>query len=117
LSFELRTRARAGSNGLQCVRARGQAPRMGLPSVPVTLSPVDVEVLNKKLSEARHNINNHLSMVVAAVELMKIKPEMAPRMIETLGKQPDRIVEEMRKFSDEFEKTLQITPPEAPAGE
>ena len=41
----------------------------------------------------------------------------AIQQLETLGKQPDRIVEEMRKFSDEFEKALQITPPEAPAGE
>ena len=81
---------------------------MGLSFSPVTLSPSEVEALNKKLSEARHNINNYLSLVVAAVELMKIKPDMAARMLETLGKQPDRIVEEMRGFSGEFEKALQI---------
>ena len=81
---------------------------MGLSFSPVTLSPDEVEALNKKLSAARHNINNYLSLVVAAVELMKIKPAMAERMLDTLGKQPDRIVEEMRGFSGEFEKALQI---------
>ena len=82
---------------------------MGLPANPVTLAPSEVEALNKKLSEARHNVNNCLSLIVAAVELIKLKPDMAARMLETLGKQPDKIVEEIRAFSNEFEKSLQIT--------
>lgn len=82
---------------------------MGLSFSPVTLSPIEVEALNKKLSEARHNINNYLSLVVAAVELIKIKPDMTARMLDNLGKQPDRIVEELRAFSGEFEKVLQIS--------
>ena len=82
---------------------------MGLPANPVTLAPSEVEALNKKLSEARHNVNNSLSLIVAAVELIKLRPDMAARMLETLGKQPDKIVEEIRAFSNEFEKSLQIT--------
>ena len=82
---------------------------MGLPNNSVTLAPSEVEALNKKLSEARHNVNNSLSLIVAAVELIKLKPDMAARMLATLGKQPDKIVEEFRGFSGEFEKALHIT--------
>ncbi len=87
---------------------------MGLPASSVTLTPAEVDALNKKLSEARHNINNSLSLVVAAVELIKIKPDMAARMLETLGKQPDKIVDEIRAFSGEFEKAMRITRDDAP---
>lgn len=87
---------------------------MGLPASSVTPTPAEVDALNKKLSENRHNINNSLSLVVAAVELIKIKPDMAARMLETLGKQPDKIVEEIRAFSGKFEKVLHITRDDAP---
>ena len=82
---------------------------MGLSYEPSQLSAEVIKELNQKLSFMRHNINNNLALIVAAVELLKRKPEMAPRYLESLAQQPDRILEEMRKFSEEFEKTLRIT--------
>ncbi len=82
---------------------------MGIPNGPVTLSVQQLEQLNKKLSALRHDVNNHLSLVVAAAELIKFNPEMAVRMSTTLSEQPPKISEEINKFSAELEKVLGIT--------
>lgn len=82
---------------------------MELPETPVMLTPAEIEELNRKLSTMRHNINNCLSLVVAATELIRYKPEMLEKMTVTLGDQPNRIIEEVRRFSKEFETTLGIT--------
>jgi len=77
----------------------------------VTLSPAELAELNKKLSDMRHDVNNHLSLIVAAMELIRHKPESAERMVATLGEQPSRISESLKKFSVEFEKAFGITRP------
>ena len=82
---------------------------MGMPQTPITLTPDQVAELSEKLAITRHDINNHLSLIVAAVELMRRKPEIAPRMIESISQQPDKIIAQMRAFSVEFEQTLSIT--------
>jgi len=81
---------------------------MGLPSEPQTLTSEQVAELNSKLSEMRHDINNYLSMVIAATELVKRKPESADRFLEMIALQPPRITAEMQAFSTEFEKMLKI---------
>jgi len=81
---------------------------MGLPNQPVTLSVEQIEELNRKLSTLRHDINNNLTLIMAAVELMRYKPEMAERMITTMTEQPMKISAAMGKFSEEFEKLLGI---------
>lgn len=82
---------------------------MALPQTPVTLTPEQIAELNEKLAVARHDINNHLSLIVAAVELLRRKPELAPRMIDSISQQPDKIIAQMRTFSAELENTLGIT--------
>ncbi len=84
---------------------------MPMPTEPVTLSPAQLDELNKKLSEMRHDVNNHLSLIVAAMELIRHKPDSAERMVATLGEQPARISASLKKFSVEFEKTFGITRP------
>src|SRR6267378_561407 len=74
---------------------------MGLPSQPVTLSIEQLDELNKKLSTMRHDINNHLSLIMAAVELLRHKPQLAERMMATLTEQPPRVTEAINKFSAE----------------
>ena len=81
---------------------------MGLPTEPVTLTVQQIEELNKRLSALRHDVNNHLSLIVAAAELIKFNPETAARMCSTLGEQPPKISEEISKFSADFEKALGI---------
>ena len=38
---------------------------------PITLSAEQVEELQKKIAKLRHDINNHLSLVMAATELIR----------------------------------------------
>ena len=81
---------------------------MVIPKNPVSLSPEQVEELNRKLSEMRHDVNNHLSLVVAALELIRHKPEVRDRMVATLIEQPPKIIAEVNKFSADFEKAFGI---------
>jgi hypothetical protein len=83
--------------------------KMGLPTQPVTLSAEQVEELNRKLSMMRHDINNNLSLIVAALELIQMKPEIAARMYATISQQPAKITEELSRFTAEFDKTLGIS--------
>ena len=82
---------------------------MGLPTQPVTLSIEQLTDLNRKLSTMRHDINNNLSLMMAAAELIRHKPQMAERMLTTLFEQPPKITESIGKFSAEFEKLFGIT--------
>ena len=81
---------------------------MTLPSQPVTLTVEQVAQLNRKLSTMRHDINNHLSVLLAAVELIRSKPEAVGRMITAVAEQPRRISDAVAGFSAEFEKALGI---------
>lgn len=82
---------------------------MGTPTNAVTLTPEQVAELNRKLSRMRHDINNHLSLIIAAAELLRIKPEVREKMATTLSAQAPRITDEIAAFSAEFEKTFGIT--------
>ena len=84
---------------------------MPLPSQPVTLTVEQIAELNSKLSNMRHDINNQLSLIMAAVELIHYKPQTAERMMATLVEQPPKIAAVLVKFSREFEHTFGITRP------
>lgn len=74
----------------------------------IILTKEQVQELNEKISNMRHNINNHLSLIVAASEVIRINPSALPRMLPTFKEQPDKIINEIKNFSAEFEKTLGI---------
>ena len=82
---------------------------MALPTEPVTLTVGQLDDLNRKLSNMRHDVNNHLSLMMAAVELIRSRPNMAERMMETLIEQPPKIAAALSKFSTEFDRTFGIT--------
>ena len=82
---------------------------MGLPRQTVPLSPEQVADLNRNFADLCHNVNNHLALMVAALELIRRKPEMIDRMVNNLTEQPQKILEEIKHFSEEFEKALRIT--------
>jgi hypothetical protein len=82
---------------------------MNMPSEPVVLTVEQVEALNLKLSTLRHDINNSLSLMMAASELIRYKPNMAERMMNTLAEQPPKISAAMTQFSTEFEQLFGIT--------
>lgn len=78
------------------------------PCQPAALTSAQIEELNKQLATMRHDINNHLSLMMAAVELVRRKPEAAERMAGTLSEQPMKITQAMKKFSGEFEAAMGI---------
>ena len=81
---------------------------MELPGEPITLTVNEIAELNKKLADFRHDINNHLALIMAGLEVVKAKPQLAERMIATVTEQPPKITEAVVKFSAEFDKALQI---------
>ena len=81
---------------------------MAPPSRPVNLTAEQVDELNRKLSFLRHDINNHLSLMIAAIELIRTKPQMAERMMSTLVEQPSKIAGELNRFSVEFEQIFGV---------
>lgn len=84
---------------------------MGLPNQPITLSVEELDQLHHRLASLRHDVNNHLSLIMAAVELIRHKPEMAERMMLTLAEQPSKIAEALTTFSADLERTLGISRP------
>jgi hypothetical protein len=81
---------------------------MGATESSIALTPEQIADLNKRLSHMRHDVNNHLSLIVAACELIRRKPELAGRMIENIVQQPEKICAEIRSFSDTIELILGI---------
>ena len=82
---------------------------MRAPPHPITLTPAQILELSAKLATLRHNINNQLSLVVAVTELIRGRPDMAGRFVDSLSGPPQKITDEIRSFSDELEKVLEIT--------
>lgn len=82
---------------------------MHMPSQPVQLSVEQIQDLNQKLSTMRHDINNHLSLIMAASDLIRHKPQMTERMMVTILEQPPKITAAIAKFSAEFESAFGIS--------
>lgn len=82
---------------------------MGLPAEPVTFSVTQIGDLNQKLSDMRHNVNNNLALMVAALELMRRKPDTCLKMADSMSAQTNKMIEEIKMFSNEFEKAFGIT--------
>jgi hypothetical protein len=97
-----------GGNRLAFWGISEHARLMRMPSQPVHMSVEQIQDLNLKLSTLRHDINNHLSLIMAAAELIRHKPQMTERMMETLVDQPQKITTAMNKFSSEFETSFGI---------
>ncbi len=81
---------------------------MAVPIQPVTLTPDQIKDLNEMVALMRHDVNNHLSTLMTAIELVRSRPEMTDRMLGKMDEQPRKISGAIRKFSDEFEKAMGI---------
>jgi hypothetical protein len=81
---------------------------MALPTEPVTLTVEQVAGLNKKLADLRHEVNNNLALIIAAVEIMRLKPEAAARLQEQLAEKPHKIAGLVTQFSRDFDAALGI---------
>lgn len=81
---------------------------MRLPTEPVTLTPEQIGELNKKLSTMRHDVNNNLALVTAAVEIIRCNPAAAERMSKKLSEKPQQISAAVAQFSRDLESALRI---------
>jgi hypothetical protein len=81
---------------------------MELPTRPVTLTVEQIAELNQQLANMRHDVNNKLSLILAAVDVTQYKPQMSDRMMATVAEQPQKIIDALTAFSVEFEKTFGI---------
>ena len=84
---------------------------MPLPNQPVTLNVEQIAALTRKLSALRHDVNNNLALVTAAVEIIRRKPESTERMLNGLSEKPQKIAEAVTEFARELEAALGITRP------
>jgi hypothetical protein len=84
---------------------------MSLPNRPVTLNVEQIGELSRKLATLRHDVNNNLALITAAVEIIRRKPESAERMWGKLVEKPHKIAESVTQFSHELEDALNITRP------
>jgi hypothetical protein len=84
---------------------------MPLPTEPVTLSVEQIGELNRKLAELRHDVNNHVSVILASAELLRHRPETAERMLVALAEQPQKIIVAIAQFSRDLEAAFHIARP------
>ena len=75
----------------------------------MTLSVEQIEELTSHLANMRHDINNNLSLIMAATELLRHRPQMLERMAGTLAEQPPKITHALGKFSAEFERAFGLS--------
>lgn len=71
---------------------------------PVSLNESQVMELHAKLRVMRHDVNGRLANIVAAAELIRLRPETAPERLQLLLEQPHKAAEAIAAFSREFEE-------------
>ena len=81
---------------------------MGLPDKPVTLNAEQIGDLNQHLSRMRHDINNHLTVIMSAAELARRKPDTTTQRMPALLEQVPKVTDALKAFSTEFERVLGI---------
>jgi hypothetical protein len=77
-------------------------------SGPVTLTEEQVLALHEKLRVMRHDVNGRLANIVAAAELMRMRPESAAERLKLLLEQPHKAAESIAEFSREFEQLFRL---------
>ena len=79
------------------------------PTGPVSLSEAQIMALHEKLRTMRHDVNGRLANIVAAAELMRMRPESAAQRLSMLLEQPHKASESIAEFSREFEQMFGLT--------
>ena len=79
------------------------------PVGPVTLSEEEILALHQKLRDMRHDVNGRLANIVAAAELIRMRPEATAERLKLLLEQPHKAAETILQFSGEFEKVFGIS--------
>ena len=73
----------------------------------VTLTEAQILALHQKLRDMRHDVNGRLANIVAAAELMRLRPDQPPAdRLKLLLEQPHKAAETISEFSRAFEGAL-----------
>ena len=78
----------------------------GQQTQPVKLTLAQMEELNESLANMRHDINGQSSVVLAALELLKLRPGDRARHVARLAEVPLRMQTILDDFCGKFAKTL-----------
>ena len=76
------------------------------PEGPVTLSEAQILALHQSLRDMRHDVNGRLAIIVAAAELIRLRPETTEERLKQLLDQPHKAAETITEFSRLFEGAL-----------
>ena len=74
------------------------------PTGPVSLSVDQIVTLHEKLRNMRHDVNGRLANIVAAAELIRLRPETTEERMRLLLEQPHKAAESIAEFSRLFEE-------------
>ncbi|HEY5346464.1 MAG TPA: hypothetical protein VIK62_08990 [Verrucomicrobiae bacterium] len=76
----------------------------------VTLTEEEILALHQKLRDMRHDVNGRLANIVAAAELMRLRPDQSvAERLKLLLEQPHKAAESVAEFSRAFEGALGLT--------
>jgi hypothetical protein len=76
---------------------------------PVTLSEEQILALHQKLRDMRHDVNNMLATMVAAAEMIRLRPESTEERLKLLLDKPLKAADMITEFSRVFEGTFGLT--------
>lgn len=96
----------SGEFGFDLKHSANNTSSMPLQEGAVTLTPEQVRELASGLSHMRHEINNHLSLIMASAELLRLKPDMVEKLVKSIVDQPTKISKEMAAYSQILERIV-----------
>lgn len=65
-----------------------------------------IVALHEKLRTMRHDVNGRLANIIAAAELMRLRPESAADRLQMLLDQPQKAAASIALFSQQFEEVF-----------
>jgi len=74
------------------------------PTGPVSLTENQILILHEKLRAMRHDVNGRLANIVAAAELMRLRPDTTAERLPVLLDQPSLAAASIAQFSQAFEE-------------
>jgi uncharacterized membrane protein len=80
-------------------------------SGPVSLTEEQIIALHEKLRVMRHDVNGRLANIVAAAELMRLRPDTTQERLQMLLDQPHKAAESIAEFSRAFEDLFGLRRP------
>ncbi len=70
---------------------------------PLNLTDEQVLALHRRLRDMRHDVNGRLANIVAAAELIRLRPESMEDRLRILLDQPHQAADAISHFSRDFE--------------